>query len=112
MRQPIKERLKELQSQNVSRREILRMLYLEKYPIFEITEILCMGSSELQELSKKQMLFMLRCPVGHPLPKDPALHAEDAHYCIECQRWFNEATLNDEVELEIRRLREKEASKS
>ena len=61
-----------------------------------------------QEVSENLRLFLLRCPIGHKFRSDPALHAEDAHYCVECQRWFNEATLNDEIELEIRRLKEKE----
>ncbi|MFQ6095056.1 MAG: hypothetical protein ACE5NN_02820 [Candidatus Bathyarchaeia archaeon] len=102
--------MKDLQSENLPKAEILKTLYLERYPIFEITRALGIDSSELQEMSKRLKLFLLRCPLGHRFPDDPALHAQDAHYCIRCERWFNEATLKDEIELEIRRLREKEAS--
>lgn len=108
MKRPIEERLKELESQDLSREEVLTVLYLERYPMFEITKILGMESSELKEVSENLGLFLLRCPIGHKFRSDPALHGEDAHYCVECQRWFNEATLNDEIELEIRRLKEKE----
>ena len=109
MGRPIGERLKELQAQPASREEKLRILYLEKCPIFEITQALEISSAELQELNNRLKLFLLRCPVGHELSKDPALHAIDAHYCTACQRWFNEATLKDEIELEIRRLKERES---
>ena len=108
MKKPIEERLKELQSRNLSREEMLRILYLERYPMFEITKNLGIKSSELKEVSENLRLFLLRCPIGHKFRSDPALHAEDAHYCVECQRWFNDATLKDEIELEARRLREKE----
>ncbi|MEM1581820.1 MAG: hypothetical protein QXK89_04835 [Candidatus Bathyarchaeia archaeon] len=66
------------------------------------------SSSELKEISETLKLFLLRCPAGHRFLDDPALHTEDAHYCIECKRWFNEATLRDEIDLEFKRLREKE----
>ncbi len=110
VKKPIEERLEEIQFQNPSRKEIVSILYLEKYPIFEITKILSIDSSELRKIDDNLKLFLLRCPVGHRLYNDPALHAEDAHYCTKCQRWFNEATLKDEIELEIERLKEKEAS--
>lgn len=110
MKKSIEERVEEHQSRTLSRKEMLRILYLERYPIFEITEVLDMNSSELDELSRDLNLFLSRCPVGHKLLDDLALHCEDAHYCVECHRWFNEATLKDEIELEIRRLQEKEAS--
>jgi len=105
----VQERLGELLSQNLSRKEVVRILYLEKYPTFEITEVLGINSSELQQLEYDLRLFLSRCPVGHKLPSDRALHAEDAHYCVGCERWLNEATLKDEIELEIKRLKAKEA---
>lgn len=108
MKRSIEERLKELQYRNLSKREMLTALYLEKYPIFEITKVLGINSSELRELSDDLILFLLRCPVGHKLLNNPALHTDDAHYCIECQRWFNDATLKDEIKIEIRRLKERE----
>ena len=102
---PTGDRLKELQSRNLPRAEVLETLYLERYPIFEITRALGINSSELQEMSERLKLFFLRCLCGHRFPEDYALHAEDAHYCTKCQRWFNEATLRDEIELEIKRLK-------
>jgi hypothetical protein len=105
---PIGNRLEELQSKALPRPEILKTLYFETYPIFEITRALRIDSSKLQELSERLQLFLLRCPSGHRFSNEPALHAENVHYCTECQRWFNEATLRDEIDLEIRRLREKE----
>lgn len=111
MKKPIQERMDELRSQNVSNKEGVRVLYLEKYPLFEITQVLGIDSSELQQLDRDLNLFLTRCPVGHKLVNDPVLHAEDAHYCVACQRWFNDATLKDEIELETKRLKEKENSK-
>jgi len=108
MRKTVQERIEELRSQNLSRKEMTRILYLEKYPIFEITKTLGMNSSELHELDDNLKLFLTRCPVGHKLVGDPVLHVEDAHYCTICQRWFNDATLKDEIELEVRRLKERE----
>ncbi|MEM1515474.1 MAG: hypothetical protein QXH24_05440 [Candidatus Bathyarchaeia archaeon] len=105
----ITERIKEMQATGLSREEIVKLLYLEKYPIFEITETLNLSSEELSEINKRLRLYLLRCPIGHKFVDDPALHASDAHYCIECKRWFNETTLRDEIELEIRRLKEKES---
>lgn len=105
---PIGNRLKELQSKDLPRPEILKTLYLETYPIFEITRALRIDSSKLQQLSERLNLFFMRCPSGHRFFDEPALHAENTHYCTKCQRWFNKATLRDEIELEIRRLREKE----
>ncbi|GEM_PF-852520 len=107
-RKPIAERLREMREEGISRSDMLKILYLEKYPIFEITSCMGITSSELQKLNEEMKLFLIRCPAGHRFLDDPALHAEDAHYCVECKRWFNEATLRDEIELEIRRLREKE----
>mgnify|MGYP007013807724 CR=1 FL=1 len=111
-RKPIEEKLRSLMAENLSREDILRVLYLERYPIFEITEALNMTSEDLRLLSEKLNLYMLRCPAGHRLLEDPALHASDAHYCIECKRWFNDSTLRDEIELEIRRLEEEESKRS
>jgi len=108
VKKPIQEREEELRSQDISKKEMLRILYLEKYPLFEITQILGINSSELQQLGRDLNLFLTRCPVGHKLINDPVLHAEDAHYCVACQRWFNDATLKDEIELEVKRLKEKE----
>lgn len=102
------DRIREIQLSGFSREDLVKTLYLEKYPIFEITETLKISSSELRELAEKLKLFLLRCPVGHRLPEDPALHANDAHYCVECKRWFNEKTLKDEILLEIKRLEERE----
>ena len=104
---PIEERLKTLRSRGFTREEILRILYLEKYPMFEITRALEMTPDELRRLSEKLKLPLLRCPAGHRFLDDPALHAADAHYCVVCKRWFNKATLTDEIELEIKRLEEK-----
>ncbi len=109
-RKPIAERLREMRDKGVSRSEALKILYLEKYPIFEITSHMGVTSSELQKLNEQIKLFLLRCPAGHRFLDDPALHADDAHYCVECKRWFNETTLRDEIELEIKRLREKESN--
>lgn len=105
---PIGNRLKELQSKDLPKPEILKTLYLETYPIFEITGALGIDSSKLQQLSERLNLFFVRCPSGHTFFDEPALHAENAHYCTECKRWFNEATLRDEIYLEIGRLKEKE----
>lgn len=107
-RKPIRDRVREMRLNGLSREEIVKILYLEKYPIFEITEVLKISSSELKDLNNKLNLFLLRCPVGHKFLDDPALHANDAHYCVECKRWFDEKTLRDEIFLEIRRLEEKE----
>lgn len=107
-RKPLSERLREIQSSGLSKEEIFKTLYLERYPIFEITEALGVSSDELKEINDKLRLFLLRCPIGHRFIDDPALHTSDAHYCIECKRWFNESTLMDEINLEIRRLKEKE----
>jgi len=101
-------RLKELESEELSRLEILKTLYMETYPIFEITGALRIDSSKLHELSERLELFLMRCPSGHRFFDEPALHAGNAHYCPECRRWFDEAMLRDEIDLEIRRLREKE----
>ncbi|MBS7654595.1 MAG: hypothetical protein QXU95_02345 [Candidatus Bathyarchaeia archaeon] len=109
-RKPIAERLREMQDKGISRIDALKILYLEKYPIFEITSYIGITSSELQKLNEQIKLFLLRCPAGHRFLDDPALHAEDAHYCVECKRWFNETTLRDEIELEIKRLREIESN--
>lgn len=106
-KKPIIERIKSMQLIGLSREEIVKTLYLEKYPIFEITEALNLSSQELFEINERLHLYLLRCPVGHRFLDDPALHAPDAHYCTECKRWFNESTLRDEINLEIRRLREK-----
>lgn len=95
----------------MSRREIVKILYLERYPIFEITETMKISSKELSEINESIRLYLLRCPAGHKFLEDSALHTSDAHYCIECKRWFNEATLRDEIELEIKRLKEKETQK-
>ena len=111
-RKPIEDRLRSLRAKNFSREEMLRILYLEKYPIFEITKALNMTSKDLRFLAEKLNLYMLRCPAGHRLLENPALHASDAHYCIECKRWFNDSTLRDEIELEIRRLEEEESKRS
>ncbi|MEM2961309.1 MAG: hypothetical protein QXU67_06855 [Candidatus Bathyarchaeia archaeon] len=107
-RKPVTDRLRELQIKVSSRSEILKILYLEKYPAFEITSAMNISSSELQTINEELKLFLLRCPVGHRFLNDPPLHAEDAHYCVECKRWFNEASLKDEIDLEIKRLKEKE----
>ena len=104
----IEEKLKDLKSRGLSREEILSILYMEKYPIFEITEALSITSKELQTLSQKLNLSKSRCPQGHRFIDDPALRAADAYYCSKCMRWFDEATLKDEIELEVRRLEEKE----
>jgi len=111
-RKPIEDRLRSLRAKNFSREEMLRILYLERYPIFEITKALNMTSKDLRFLAEKLNLYMLRCPAGHRLLENPALHALDAHYCIECKRWFNDSTLRDEIELEIRRLEEEESKRS
>jgi len=108
-RRPLLDRLREMQSRGLSREEMLKTLYLEKYPIFEITEALGITSSELKEINDRLKLFLLRCPAGHSFLNDPSLHANNAHYCVGCKRWFDESTLMDEINLEIRRLREKEA---
>jgi hypothetical protein len=105
---PIGNRLKELQSKDLPKPEILKTLYLETYPIFEITRALRINSSKLHGLSERLNLFHMRCPSGHRFFAEPALHAENAHYCPECRRWFDEAMLRDEIDLEIRRLKEKE----
>jgi len=107
---PVTERLKELQSQGFPRMQILSILYVEKYPIFEITDALTITSDELRELNEGLKLFHLRCPVGHRFPEDSCLHAKDAHYCVECKRWFDEATLKDEIELEIKRLKKENST--
>jgi len=109
-KKPIRERLEDLRRSGLSREEIVKTLYLEKYPIFEITEALSISHEELRDISERLKLFLLRCPSGHRFLSDPALHAQDAHYCVECKRWFNELTLRDEIELEIKRLKEKEES--
>lgn len=109
--EPIEERVRTLQSKNLTREEILRTLYLEMYPMFEITRALRITPDELRRLSEELDLPLLRCPAGHRLLDDPALHAMDAHYCVVCKRWFNRATLMDEIELEIRRLEEKAVKK-
>lgn len=111
-RKPIRDRLREMLESGLSREEIIKTLYLEKYPIFEVTEALGISHTELKDINETIKLFLLRCPSGHRFLNDPALHAQDAHYCVECKRWFNEATLKDEIELEIRRLKEKEEAKS
>lgn len=108
MKKPIEERVKEMRESGLSREEIVKNLYLEKYPIFEITEFLHLSSNELLAINEQLRLYLLRCPAGHRFLEEPALHAPDAHYCVECKRWFNESTLKDEIELEIRRLKEKE----
>jgi len=108
-KKPIAERIRNMRSSGLSKEEIVKTLYLEKYPIFEITEALNLSSQELFEINERLRLYLLRCPVGHKFFDDPALHAPDAHYCVECKRWFNESTLRDEINLEIRRLREKES---
>jgi len=108
LRKPISDRIREMQLGGLSREEIIKNLYLEKYPIFEITETLNISSKELREIEDRLKLSLLRCPAGHRFLEDPALHANDAHYCIECKRWFNERTLKDEIYLEISRLEEKE----
>ncbi|MBS7640109.1 hypothetical protein KEJ12_00450 [Candidatus Bathyarchaeota archaeon] len=107
-KKPITERISEMRAAGLSKEEIVRVLYLEKYPIYEITESLALSSNELSSLNERLRLYLLRCPVGHKFLDDPALHAPDAHYCVECKRWFNEWTLKDEIELEVRRLKEKE----
>ena len=102
--QPIEKRIEELCAKNFSREEMLKTLYMEMYPLYEITEILNITSEELKTLSLKLNLPYLRCPSGHRFVNDPALHTEDAHYCIVCRRWFNDSTLRDEINLEIQRL--------
>lgn len=111
-KKPINERIKEMQEDGLTKDEMVKFLYLEKYPIFEITESLNISSEELSEINKRLRLYLLRCPAGHRFLDDPALHAPDAHYCVECKRWFNEPTLKDEIELEIRRLKERESQRS
>jgi len=105
---PIEEKLKDLKHKGLSREEMLSILYVEKYSIFEITEALSITSNEFQMLSQKLNLYKSRCPQGHKFIDDSALRAADAYYCSKCMRWFDEATLKDEIELEIRRLKEKE----
>jgi hypothetical protein len=107
-RKPLFERLREIQESGLSREEIFKILYVEKYPIFEITEALGFSSDELKEVNDRLKIFLLRCPVGHKFIDDPALHTSNAHYCVECKRWFNESTLMDEINLEIKRLKERE----
>ncbi|MEM1585895.1 MAG: hypothetical protein QXX99_01100 [Candidatus Bathyarchaeia archaeon] len=110
-RKMIAERIKEMEAAGLPREEIVKSLYLEKYPIFEITETLGLSSGELLAINERLRLHLLRCPVGHKFLDDPVLHAPDAHYCIECKRWFNESTLRDEIDLEIIRLKERESSR-
>jgi len=108
-KKPITERIKEMQAAGFPKEEIIKVLYLEKYPIFEITETLLLSSEELLAINERLHLYLLRCPAGHRFFEDPVLHAPDAHYCVECKRWFNELTLKDEINLEIRRLKERES---
>lgn len=110
-KKPVEERIKEMREAGLCKEEIVKILYLEKYPIFEITESLHLSSEELLAINERLRLHLLRCPVGHKFLEDPVLHAPDAHYCVECKRWFNESTLRDEIELEIMRLKEKESSR-
>lgn len=108
-RKPISERIKEMRAAGLPSEDIVKTLYLERYPIFEMTEALGLSSNKLMEINERLRLHLLRCPVGHKFLDDPVLHAPNAHYCVECKRWFNESTLRDEIDLEIRRLREKES---
>ncbi|MEM2272884.1 MAG: hypothetical protein QXX56_01545 [Candidatus Bathyarchaeia archaeon] len=83
---PITERIKNMRIAGLSKEEIVKTLYLEKYPISNITEALGLSSQELFAINENLRLYLLRCPVGHGFLDDPVLHAPNAHYCIECKR--------------------------